>query len=293
MFRALLSITHTTIAEFFGDRGTQFAAALSFYAAFSLAPLLVMLLSVLALVLDTDASQARDFVISSIANGIGDQAASTIAGMLERARPSQRSGIAALLAFGAMLIGATAVIMSMKSALDHIFGGKDHESARELWIAILMARFKSFLMVLILAALIGVSLLLTALASGLNQAIGSSLPDWMDLATWTNVTIGALLLTALLYIFYRFFPDHPPAPRSALMGALLAVALLSLSKGIIGWYVERTSGAWAFGAAGALAVVLFWIFMSANIALLGAVSAKCIDRDWARLRANQEQEIPE
>lgn len=288
VLRSILTISHSTISEFFSDRATQFAAALSFYAAFSLAPLLVMMLSVLALVLD--GPSARDFVIDRISSDFGLEVANTITGMLDRTKPGQRSGLAALLASGAMLVGATAVIMSMKSALDHIFGGHDHATARELWMSILIARFKSFLMVLILAILVACSLLLTALAGGMNKAIGTALPEWMDLAAWANMAIGALLLTALFYIFYRFFPDRPPSRKPALIGALVAVGLFSLSKGIIGWYVAKVSGAWAFGAAGALAVVLFWIFMSANTVLLGAVCAKCINRDWQQIN-NETTEL--
>lgn len=139
-----------------------------------------------------------------------------------------------------MLVGASAVILSVKSALDHIFGGHDHDSKRDLWISILVARFKAFLMVLILD-----------------------------------------LLVAMLYIFYRFSPDRPPAPLPALIGALVAAVLLWLGRGIIGWYVATVGTAWAFGAAGALAVVLVWIFVSACTALLGAECAKCLDRQWA------------
>lgn len=290
MLRSILNLVFTTVAEFFNDRATQFAAALSFYAAFSLAPLLVMMLSVLALVLD--GSSARDFIIDRISSDFGLEVAQTIGEMLDRVKPSQRSGMAALLASGAMLIGATAVIMSMKSALDHIFGGHDHASAKEVWLSIVKARFKAFVMVLILASLVAISLLLTAIAGGMTRAIGNRLPDWVDLAAWANVGIGALLLTALFYIFYRFFPDRPPNRQPALIGALVAVGLFSLSKGIIGWYVAKVSGAWAFGAAGALVVVLFWIFMSANTVLLGAVCAKCINRESNLVTQQTKEETP-
>lgn len=244
-----------------------------------------MMLSVLALVLDGAA--ARDFIIDRISSDFGNEVAVTIAGMLERVDTVETSGLAALLASGAMLIGATAVIMSMKSALDHIFGGHDYVSARALWLSIIKARFKGFFMVLVLASLVAVSTVLTAIAGGLNRAIGARLPEWVDLAAWANTGIGLLLLTALFFIFYRFFPDRPPRRKPALLGALVGVGLFSLGKGIIGWYVAKVSGAWAFGAAGALAVVLFWIFMSANTVLLGAVCAKCINRDWRQIRDNE------
>lgn len=294
VFRYLFTITHTTVAEFFNDRATQFAAALSFYAAFSLAPLLVIMLSVLALVLD--GAEARDYVITRLNGDFGQEVAATVSDMLDRAKEAERSGSAALFASAAMLIGATAVIMSMKSALDHIFGGHDHATTRELWISIVKARFKAFLMVLILAFLIAVSLLLTALAAGMTRAIDTRLPEWvawidLDLAAWANAGIGALLLTALLYIFYRLFPDRPPARRPALIGALVAVGLFSLSKGILEWYVAKVSGAWAFGTAGALAVVLFWIFVSANTALLGAVCAKCLDRESKFFNESEEDSL--
>ncbi len=295
MLRRFFTIVHSAVSEFFSDRGTQFAAALSFYAAFSMAPLLVMMLTVLALILD--ATQARDYLIQVISTQLGDSVARTLADMIDQHGFNQGSGMAALVAGAAMLIGATAVIMSMKSALDHIFGGHDHASARELWMSILIARFKSFLMVLILAVLVGVSLLLSVIANATTAALASRLPEWLqatglfdptgidlalfDPAALANTLIGMTLMVAMLYIFYRFFPDRPPARLPALIGALAAAILLWLGRGIIGWYVATVGSAWAFGAAGALAVVLIWIFVSACAALLGAECAKCMDRDWS------------
>ncbi len=293
MLRKFFVIFQNTITEFFNDRGTQFAAALSFYAAFSMAPLLVMMLSVLSLILDGE--QARQFVMHAISTQLGDHVADAISGMIDRLDTDQRRGTAAIVATGTMVVGATAVIMSMKSALDHIFGGHDYASARELWMSILIARFKSFLMVLVLAFLVGASLLLTAVAGGVTAAVADRVPDllslsgidpvwvpmeWFDPVAWINGAIGMTLLIAMLYIFYRFFPDRPPGRWPAFVGALAAAVMLRLARGIIGWYVVTVGTAWAFGAAGALAVILVWIFVSACTALLGAECAKCIDREW-------------
>ena len=110
--------------------------------------------------------------------------------MLVRASKTQPRGAATLVASAAMLIGATAVIMSLKGALDHIFGTPHYESARALALSIVKARFKAFAMVLILAGLLAASLLFNVVTGGISKAVtatpvGIVLPEWVDLAGWS------------------------------------------------------------------------------------------------------------
>lgn len=277
------AFVHGLIGDFFSDRVPQFAAALSFYAAFSMAPLLILILTILAFLLD--GAQAREFVLAQIALNLGEPVAASIDTMLVQAAQTQPRGTAALVATIAMLIGATAVIMSLKSALDHVFGSHEYESAMSLLLSIVKARFKAFVMVLILSALLATALLIKVVTGGISTALSSSavgaiLPPWMDLAGWINTASAVSVVTLLFFVVYRFFPDKPPAPRYALIGALLAVFLLNLGKRAITWYVATVGTASAFGAAGALAVILVWIFASANIVLLGAECAKSCEREF-------------
>ncbi|MGB7301755.1 MAG: YihY/virulence factor BrkB family protein [Burkholderiaceae bacterium] len=282
MLFKIWTIVHGLISDFFTDRVPQFAAALSFYAAFSMAPLLILILTILAFLLD--GAQAREFVIVQIGTHLGEQVAGTVDSMLIRAAQTQPRGAATLVATGVMLIGATAVIMSLKSALDHIFGSHDYESARAIWLSLVKARFKAFAMVLILSGLLATSLLFTVVAGGISAAVtatpvGGVLPDWVDLAAWLNTSAAMFVVALLFYIVYRFFPDKPPDRRAALAGAVVAAFLLSLGKRAITWYIATVGTASAFGAAGALAVILVWIFVSANIVLLGAEFAKTCERE--------------
>lgn len=274
--------------DFFRDRVPQFAAALSFYAAFSMAPLLILLLTAAAFLLD--GAEVRTYAMEQISNNLGEQVTGAIDGMLNRASKTQPRGIAALVATMIMLIGGTAVIMSLKAALDHIFGSNNFASGRAVLLGIVTARFKAFAMVLILAVLLIASLLFNVIAGGISTAvntsfIGGALPDWFDLAGWLNTGAGACVVALLFYIVYRFFPDQPPTPRGALTGALVSVVLLALGKGAITWYVSTVGTASAFGAAGALAVILVWIFISANIVLLGAECAKSCDQIFPKMSA--------
>ncbi|MEZ5654121.1 MAG: YihY/virulence factor BrkB family protein [Burkholderiaceae bacterium] len=273
--RRVIVFLHGTITDFIIDRATQFAAALSFYAAFSMAPLVVMVLTLMAQILD--GAQARDYVLAQIDVQLGPAVAEAVAGMIGRVTLNQPRGIAAALATAAMVIGATAVIMSMKGALDHVFGRIDHERARDLWIGILIARFKSFAMVLLLSVLLGASLFATAVAGTAVGAIGEHMPDWIDLAGWTNTGFAFAVLWLLVFICYRFFPDRPPSSRASFWGALITALLFGAGKRLISWYVTTVGTASAFGAAGALAVFLIWIYINAMVFLLGAECAKNLD----------------
>lgn len=274
--RALLRFLHAVLADFVADRATQFAAALSFYAAFSMAPLVVMILTVTAQILDGAA--ARDYLIARIGDQLGPAVAEAVGGMVTHAANHHPRGTAAALATVAMVVGATAVIMSMKGALDHVFGSVDHERALDLWISIVVARFKAFAMVLLLTALLGASLLATAVSGTMAGALGGNLPEWVDVAGWSNAAFALAVLWLLVFICYRFFPDRPPGSRAALAGAAVTVILFAGGQGAITWYVGTVGTASAFGAAGALAVFLVWIYGSALFFLLGAEVAKGLDR---------------
>lgn len=283
MLLRIWAVIQGSVKDFFEDRVPQFAAALSFYAAFSMAPLLILMLSILAFLLD--GAQAREYVLDQIGTNLGPAVAVSIDAMLNQASRTQPRGLAMLLATGIMLIGATAVIMALKSALDHIYGRQDHATATALWLSIVKARFKAFAMVLILTTLLASSLLFNVLAGGLSTAVASSviggaLPEWVDLAGWLNAAAALVVIALLFFIVYQFFPDNPPSRSAAIVGALVAVVLLSLGKRAITWYIASVGTASAFGAAGALAVILVWIFISANIVLLGAECAKGCDRHF-------------
>ena len=275
----VLRFVRDTVTDFVVDRAMQYAAALSFYAAFSLAPLLVMVLTVMAQILD--GPQARLFVLEQIALQLGQPVAEAVDGMIARAAIDQPRGLAAAIATVAMLIGATAVIMSMKAALDHVFGSVEHESARDLWISLVVARFKAFAMVVVLSLMLGASLLAAAVAGGLVSAIGDGLPDWVDVAGWSNTAFSIVVFWTLVFICYRFFPDRPPGWRPALWGALVTTLLFTAGQKAIAWYVTTVGTASAFGAAGALAVFLVWIYASAMCFLLGAECAKNFARRQA------------
>jgi len=283
MFLRIWHVAQGALRDFFKDRVPQFAAALSFYAAFSMAPLLILLLTAAAFLLD--GAEVRAYAMEQITKNLGDQVSTAIDGMLNRASKTQPRGIAALVATAIMLIGGTAVIMSLKAALDHIFGTTNFATGRAVLMGIVTARFKAFAMVLILAGLLISSLMFNVIAGGISTVvstsfIGGALPDWVDLAGWLNSAAGVCVVTLLFYIIYRFFPDRPPSGRAALVGALVSVVLLALGKRAISWYIGTVGTASAFGAAGALAVILVWIFISANIVLLGAECAKSCDRTF-------------
>lgn len=272
---SVAAIARRTVTGFFADRVPQFAAGISFYAAFSLAPLLVVMLGALALILDQ--AQAREFVLERIGADLGDPVARAVGGMIDHAQRTERRGFATVVATLLMLVGATAGLMSAKSALDHIFGTRDHGSAMEFWRHVVIARFKAFLLIVGLALSLAATVIFGALAGAAANALGEHLPSWLDADAWIATSATITVVGALFFMLYRFFPDHPPSSRAALVGAVAATLLWLLGKGLINWYIAMVGTASAFGAAGALAVLMVWIFASANIFLLGAEVARHIE----------------
>lgn len=242
-------------------------AALAFYSAFSLAPLLIIVIAVAGAVFGTDA--ARGAIVDQIAGLVGAPVAEAIQALLNAAQETTTSAFAAVVGLVAMLVGATTILVELQDDLDYIWKAPRREGSSLL--AIHRARILSLGMILGVGFLLLISLVLSGAIAACEAYWESRFPGaaLLLLRLWNPVfSVGAI--TVLFAMLYKWLPNVPIAWKDVCVGAFITAILFSAGRFAIGLYLGRGAITSAYGAAGTLAVLLLWLYYSAQVFLLGA-----------------------
>src|SRR5436190_2911981 len=248
------------------DRAPSMGAALAYYTVFSLSPLLLIAISIAGLLFDPDA--ARDAVVSTFGGLVGENGAQAVRSLIANAQDTTQGVIATIVGAVALVIGATTVFAELQTDLDLIWKVPPRTSAG-LW-NFFRSRFLSFGMVLAIGFLLLASLLVNAALAALGSAWQSSLGDLEPLLHVLDLMVSFVVITAMFALIYKLLPSAPIAWSDVWIGAAVTSLLFSLGKLGIGLYLGKSALASSFGAAGALVVLIVWLYYSTQIFLLGA-----------------------
>lgn len=238
------------------DYAPSMGAALAYYALFSIAPLLLIVSGIAGFFFGAQA--ARGELFGSLAALMGDDAASAVQGLLAHAsRPA--SGIVAMaIGAGTLLLGASTVFNELQSALDRIWRSP---AAAGGVARLLRTRLLGFALILVVAFLLVGSLAASAVISALADSWAAHLAE--AAASFGLLTLGFAMV-------YKIVPRVRIAWRDVWLGAAVTAALFVVGKILIGLYLGKTAPGSVFGAAGALVVLMIWVYYSAQVFLLGA-----------------------
>lgn len=252
--------------RFSSDRCSAMAASIAFFSAFSLAPTLVMVIAVAGWFFGDDA--ARGQVFEQAHQLIGDDAAASIQTIVQNAhRAGSSGGIATLISFAALAIGASATFASLNTALSVIWPSTENRWSSML--GLVRVRLVSFGLVLGVAFLLIVSLVLdTAITFVGTWLLGDS--PYVFITNVLQFFVGIAVLAGAFAALMKFLPDARVAWRDAMVGGVVSAILFSGGKKLFALYLARAGTASAFGAAGSFAVLLMWLYFSAAVLLLGA-----------------------
>jgi membrane protein len=255
------------------DNAPRMGAALAYYAAFSLAPLLLIAVGLAALVFGDRAAQGG--IVHEIESTVGPSAALAIQDLLRHAAQSGGGGLATVVGLAVLLFAASGVFVELRSDLNTIWKVPAAQTSG-LW-AWVRDRLLSFLAVCGLGLLLLGSLVVSTLLSTVGAAVerlglpGGAWP-WRGI----DLVLAFSLVLLLFALVYKMLPDRHIPWGDVWAGAAVAAVLFSLGKYLIGLYLAKLSPASAFGAAGSLAVVLLWVYYSAQILLYGAEFARAV-----------------
>lgn len=249
------------------DDVPSMGAALAYYTLFSLAPLLLIVISVAGLVFGQEA--ARGEIALQLRALMGEPGANAVQALLASVGEPSESSWATLLGVVLLLIGATTVFGELQSALDRIWRVPATAPVSG-WLHLLRARLLSFGMILVIGFLLMVSLVLSAALATMERLWSPLFGGWIAIASVSNAAAGFALVTAMFALIYKVMPRARVLWRDVWTGALFTALLFSLGKALIGVYIGRSGIVSGFGAAGSLVVVLLWVYYSAQIFLIGA-----------------------
>jgi membrane protein len=266
-WRLYLDLVKQAAVAWVDDRAPTMGAALAFYSAFSLAPLLVIVITVAGAVFGVDA--ARGAIVGQIAGLVGVPAAETIQALLTTAQQTTTSIFATLVGLVTMLVGATTILVELQDDLDHIWKAPRREGSSLL--AIIRARILSLGMILGVGFLLLISLVLSGVIAAFGAYSESHFPGAaLPLLYLWNPVLSVGAITVLFAMLYKWLPNVRIAWKDVWMGAFITAILFSAGRFAIGLYLGRSAISSAYGAAGTLAVLLLWLYYSAQVFLFGA-----------------------
>lgn len=264
--QSIWSLLRQTFADWSEDKAPQLGAALAFYTALSIAPLLVLALAAAGAVFGAEA--ARGQIAEQMEQLVGEAGSQAIEDMIASAREPKAGTMAAVLGVITLLFGASGVFGQLQDALNTIWEVKPKPGRG--FFGVIRDRFVSVAMVMGIVFLLLVSLLVTTALASLDQWT-SRLPEALAWAAQgLNFVISFAVITLLFAMMFKVLPDVKMAWSDVWLGAAVTAALFTVGKFAIGLYLGHSSMAASYGVAGSFVVLLVWVYYSAQILFFGA-----------------------
>ena len=258
-----------SIAAWNNENALEWGAALAYYTAFSIAPLLIIALGIVGLFYKGD---SLAYIHMEIAALVGDNAANAITSAIRSARTSGHGFAASIVGVVLLLIGASSVFSELQTALNRVWGVQPKPGS--FWSYFFKQRVISFAMVLGIAFLMLVSLLISAILAAITGYFQYLIPGasifWQLLDSVVSFGIFVVLFAAI----FKIIPDVHIDWQDVWTGAVVTAVLFTAGKAAISFYIGRTGVGSAYGAAGSVLILLAWVYYSSQILFLGAEFTK-------------------
>ena len=265
----LLKDTFTSFSE---TKCPRLAASLSYYTIFSIAPILLVIISLAAMFLDPET--VRKGIIDQIGENVNLTAANAVADILRNAKAGEQGDnvLMTIVGFLTILVGATGLFAALQDSLNTIWGVEPKPDAGIL--VMVKARILSFVMVLGIGFLLIVSLVASVVVKRAADQLGTLLGGAQWIAPVLNVVLFFILIAGFFALLFKILPDAEIQWRDVWVGAIVTSVLFSVGKYGLSWYLSRPGTASAYGSAGALVVLLLWVNYASLILFFGAEFTK-------------------
>ncbi len=272
------SLLKETFKEFMEDNAMRLSAALAYYSVFSLAPLLIIAISVAGAIFGEDA--AKGAIESQLTGSIGQKSAAAVEGMVNSAYMDGSSWIMTLIGSVILLITASGVFAQLKDAMNTVWDLKVLPGGGLK--GLLKKRLLALSMVLVIGFLLLISLIASTASAAALEWMGQSLPIPGFLLQGITFIVSLGLVTVLFAMIFKILPDAEIRWEDVWKGAFITAVLFAIGKMLLGLYLGREGAASAYGPPGALILLLSWVYYSANILLFGAEFTQVYARSRGR-----------
>jgi len=257
--------------EFIEDNILKYSASLAYYTVFSLAPLLIIIISICGLLFSREAIEGH--VYHQIKGLVGSDAATQVQDTIKNIHIFGHNFFATVISIVVLLVGATGIFGEVQDSLNKIWGLRI--KTRKTWWKLILNRILSFSLILCIGFVMMVSLLLNALVS----AFGNYLSRYASglsvvMIQITDSVLSFLATTFLFTLMFKMLPDAKIKWKDVLIGGLITSTFFTLGKLGIGYYLGQSNLATVYGAAGSIIIIMVWVYYSAMILYLGAEFTK-------------------
>jgi membrane protein len=282
--KAFFSLFWDAYNDWNDDNAWRMGAALAYFAIFSLAPLLLIIIVIASFVFGRAAAQGQ--IVSQIQGLIGPVGANAIQTMIANASQSHSTTWATIFGVVMLIFGASGVFVQIRGSLDTIFRVK--EKPLGTIRAYIKDRLISFGMILVIAFLLLISLVLSVAISGFSSYISNLILGLRGILRIVDFVVSFVVITALFALMFKYLPDIKIKWRYIWVGSALTSLLFTVGKYLIGLYLGTSGASSIFGAASSLVIILLWAFYSSLIFLYGAEFTKCYsERFGAKVYASE------
>lgn len=259
-----------TIDGFIADEALSHGASIAYYTMFAVAPVLLIIIAIAGMVFGPDAAEAA--IATQLSGLMGDSTAKALEEITHKVGDREGGIWATVIGIGALILTATGVFGEVQSALNHIWKAKPSKTAERGSTIGRLARARAASLGLVLTSgfLITVSLATSAALQALSGYLRGVFPGAEILVAVVDFVISTALIGFMFAAIYKVLPDKPIAWRDVAIGALATALLFEAGKYLIALYIGKSDVAQTYGAAGAMVVLLLWIYYTAQIFLLGA-----------------------
>lgn len=274
MQKKLHSLYHfirQVIVEFIDDNVMKYSASLAYYTVFSLAPMLIIIISICGTIFGKAAVQGQMY--GEIKDLVGSSAALQIQENIKNIRLTQSTPLATIFSISVLLIGGTGIFGEIQDSLNKIWGLK--VKTKKAWWKLILNRLLSFSLILSLGFVLIVSLVLNALIAIVGNRLNNLLSGSGQIFIPIIDNILSFAITTLLFaIIFKVLPDAKIKWKDVSIGSIITAILFTLGKFGIGYYLGRSNMATIYGAAGSVIIIMLWAYYSSVILYLGAEFTK-------------------
>lgn len=274
--RKTFSILKASFNAFMDDKALKMSASLAYYTVFSMAPLLMILISAASLFYGKEAIQNK--VFSELNGFLGNDAALKIQEILKEIALKSDSTLAIIIGLVTLFLGATGVFIEIQDSINQIWRVK--AKPKKGWKKLIINRILSFSMIISLGFLLIVSLIINGIILALSAKLTIYFPDMtIYFIEAVNAAVTFVVIASLFGIIFKFLPDVEIAWKDVRVGAIFTAVLFTIGRYLIGLYIEKIGPGTAYGAAGSLIIILVWVYYTSAILYFGAeftqVYAEC------------------
>lgn len=281
MVLAAWTMLKDTVFAFVNDGALSRGAAIAFYTVTSIAPILLIVIAIAGLVFGHEA--AKGAVIGQLSGLMGHQTSDVLQTAIASASAKSSGILATIIGLVTLIATASGVFGEMQTALNAIWKAEPRGSTVS---RLVRARAASLGLVAALGFMLIASLVVSTALTALGNYLDSILPFGKVILAVVNTVVSIALLSVLFAAIYKVLPDRTLQWRDVIIGSVVTAILFTIGKSLIGWYIGSSAVASGFGAAGALIVLLLWVYYSAQIFLLGAEFTKVYANRHGSKRGN-------